>query len=379
MDIRVPLTDVTLGEEEALAAARIVRSGWLTMGPEVEAFEREFAAALGAGHAVALANGTAALQLAYAAAGLGPGDELIVPALTFVATMNAGLHLGATPVVADCTSESNLTLSVEDVARKLTPRTRLIVTMAYGGHAPAMVEIMELARERGVAVVEDVCHAPLARLDGRALGTFGMAGAFSFFSNKNMATGEGGMMTTDDAELAARVRLLRSHGMTRPTWDRHRGHATDYEVVLAGHNMRMDEIRAAIGREQLKKLPEANRRRAAASARLRAGLESLAIDRLGIPFAAPRGESVHHLFVILLPPGRDRAEFRRALLERGIQTSVHYPPLTSFSLWRERWPAAPLPVCDAISPRLVTLPLGPNLNDLQIGWIIDAVDAALRP
>ncbi|MCL5269035.1 MAG: aminotransferase class I/II-fold pyridoxal phosphate-dependent enzyme, partial [bacterium] len=222
--ITVPLTDVTLGEEEAAAAARVIHSGWVTMGAEVEAFEREFAAAHGAPHAVAVASGTAALHLAYQAAGLREGDEFLVPALTFVATLNAGLYLGARPVLVDCASEDDLTLSPADAARKLTPRTRFIVTMAYGGHAPDMAAIMALAGERGIDVVEDACHAPLARLAGRCLGTFGRAGTFSFFGNKNMSTGEGGMILTGDAELARLLRLMRSHGMTTVTWQRHQGH-----------------------------------------------------------------------------------------------------------------------------------------------------------
>lgn len=379
VEIKVPLTDVTLGEEEAEAAARVVRSGWVTMGAETRAFEEEFAAAVGARHAVALTNGTAALHLAYEAAGLTEGDEFLVPALTFVATMNAGLYLRARPVLVDCAGEDDLTLSVEDVARKLTPRTRLIVTMAYGGFAPDMEAIMKLAGERGVAVVEDACHAPLACLGGRALGTFGAAGAFSFFGNKNLATGEGGMVVTDDDQIAARLRLMRSHGMTTLTWDRHRGHATQYDVVTAGYNYRPDEIRAAIGREQLKKLPAATERRRQAAERLRRGLLALGIEGLTIPFSAPRGEPVHHLFVILLPEGTDREAFRAELLARGIQTSIHYPPLDSFSVASERWQEAPpsLPVVRRIEGRLVTLPMGPSLSEEQIDWVVQGVKQSL--
>jgi len=426
----VPLTDTTLDEHEIEAATRVLRSGWVTMGAEVRAFEEEFAAAVGARYAVALANGTAALHLAYEAAGLREGDEFCLPALTFVATMNAGLYLRARPVLIDCASEDDLTLSADDLARKITPRTRLIVTMPYGGFPPDMEPISALARERGIPVVEDACHAPLAEVGGRKIGTFGAAAAWSFFGNKNITTAEGGMVTTDDAALAERVRLMRSHGMATLTWDRHRGHASAYDVAAPGYNYRMDEIRAAIGREQLRKLPEANERRRAAARALRAALEKeistaeaqrnaekergregegreelsssaplrlcgessspssprsprLCGESLLIPFSNPRGAPVHHLFVILLPRGADRDAFRESLRADGVQTSVHYPPLHQFSHTRalfadETAPPLRLPVLEAIAPRLVTLPLGPTLTEAQIAIVAQAVAKALK-
>jgi dTDP-4-amino-4,6-dideoxygalactose transaminase len=380
MTIKVPLTNVTLGEEEAQAAARVVRSGWVTMGAEVKAFEDEFAQAVGAHHAVAVGNGTAGLHLAYEAAGLGPDDEFIIPALTFVATLNAGLYLGGKPVLADCTSADDLTLSPQDVAAKITSRTRLIVTMAYGGHCPDMEAIMQTARRCGISIVEDACHAPLAKLGGRAIGTFGEAGMFSFFGNKNMTTGEGGMVVTNSDTLAARMRLMRTHGMTTTTWDRHRGHAADYDVEATGFNYRMDEIRAAIGREQLKKLPASTAARSHAAQVLRERLTALEIKGLGIPFAHERGEAAHHLLVILLPPGVERGDFRQGMLDRGIQTSVHYPPLHTFSHTRELWGELPpeLPVLEQISSRLVTLPMGPGLDGDAIDLIATAMGELLQ-
>lgn len=393
--IRVPLTGVTLGDEEAAAAARVVRSGWVTMGAEVRTFESEFARALGVPHAVAVTNGTAALHLAYEACGLREGDEFIVPALTFVATLNAGLYLGARPILADCASEDDLTISATDVARKISPRTRLVVSLPYGGFPPDMDGLLTAVRDyapptsipgtvnhnggRPVEIVEDACHAPLAQLDGRSIGSFGAAGAFSFFSNKNMATGEGGMIVTARADIAERVRLLRSHGMTTNTWDRYRGHASVYDVVAPGYNYRMDEIRAAIGREQLKKLAGANRVRARLAAQMRERLELLGIDGLKIPFGQPRGTPVHHLFVVLLPPDRDREQFRSDLLANGVQTSIHYPPLHSFSHTRDLWYDGPpeLPVLDRIAERLVTLPLGPTMTDAHVAWVVKAVGEAL--
>jgi dTDP-4-amino-4,6-dideoxygalactose transaminase len=375
----IPLADTTLGEEEVEAAARVLRSGWLTMGPEVKAFEEEFADRFGARHAIGVANGTAALHLAYQAAGLREGDEFCLPALTFVATLNAGLYPHARPVLVDCTSEDDLTLSPSDLERKITPRTRLIVTMPYGGFCPDMERICALADARKIPIVEDACHAPLAELNGRKIGTFGLASTWSFYGNKNMTTGEGGMVLTDDDETARRVRLLRSHGMTTLTWERHRGHAAEYDVVEAGYNYRLDEVRAAIGRVQLRKLDEANHLRAAAARLLREALAPLAARGLRIPFEHPRGHSAHHLFVILLPDGCDRRACRDAMRRAGVMTSVHYPPLDSFSHCRALGlDKQNLPVLRGLQNRLVTLPLGPTLTATQVHRIAGAVDEALR-
>lgn len=374
----IPLADTTLSEEEVEAAARVLRSGWLTMGPEVKAFEEEFADRFGARHAIGVANGTAALHLAYQAAGLREGDEFCLPALTFVATLNAGLYLRARPVLVDCTSEDDLTLSPSDLERKITPRTRLIVTMPYGGFCPDMERICALADARKIPIVEDACHAPLAELNGRKIGTFGLASTWSFYGNKNMTTGEGGMVLTDDDETARRVRLLRSHGMTTLTWERHRGHAAEYDVVEAGYNYRLDEVRAAIGRVQLRKLDEANRLRSAAARLLREALAPLAARGLRIPFEYPRGHSAHHLFVILLPDGCNRRAFRDAMRRAGVMTSVHYPPLDSFSHCRALGlDKQNLPVLRSLQNRLVTLPLGPTLTATQVHRIAAATAQAL--
>ena len=262
MDWQVPLSDIDLGDAEIEAVEKVLRSRWLSMGPVTQQFEAAFAAMCGAKHAFAVSNGTTALHLAYAALGLGPGDEVIVPALTFVATANAIRYTGATPVFADVTSLDDLTISPADIAAKITPRTRAIAVMHYGGYLCDMDAILALAGQHGLAVVEDACHAPGATYDGRGAGTLGDVGCFSFFANKNIAIGEGGMVTTNRDDLAERIRLLRSHGMTTLTWDRHRGHAASYDVVATGFNYRLDEIHSALGLAQLGKLLENNRRRA---------------------------------------------------------------------------------------------------------------------
>ena len=373
----VPLTDTTLDEKEIEAVAAVMRSGWLTMGREVENFEREFAGAIHMKHGVAVANGTAALHLAYETAGLAAGDEFCVPALTFVATMNAGLYLGAKPVLVDCASEDDLTISAEDLERKLTPRTRLIATVPYGGFPPDMDAIEALARDRAIPLVEDACHAPLALLGGRPIGSFGLSSTWSFYGNKNLTTGEGGMVLTNDPAAADRLRLLRSHGMSTGTYQRHHGDASRYDVEALGYNYRKDEIRAAIGRQQLLKLPVWTQRRAHCAALLRERLAPLQDRGLRIPFANPRGTPVHHIFVVLLPEGTNRWQFRQTLRERGVQTSFHYPALHTFTHTRNLFGEVNLPVLDRVIDRLVTLPMGPHLDEEKIDLIGKAVEAAL--
>lgn len=373
----VPLSETTLGEQEALAAADVVRSGWLTQGERVGAFERAFAQLVGVPHAVAVANCTLGLELAYDAVGVRAGDEVIVPALTFVATANAARRLGATPVFADVKSADDLTLDPDDVARKVTARTRAICPVHYGGYAADMDALREVAGRTRIAVIEDCAHAPGATYRDTPCGALGDIGAFSFFSNKNMTTGEGGMLTTRSDELAARVRLLRSHGMTSTTWDRHRGHAFTYDVTAVGTNARLDEIRAAIGLVQLGRLARGNAVRAARVAEYRARLAD--VPGVTLPFAARDPQhGAHHLFVVLLPPGTKRAHVMTVLRERGIQSSIHYPPTHRFSAY-ESIPAA-LPVTDAVTARILTLPLFSTMTTEQVDLVCAALkDALARP
>ena len=372
---RIPLADIDLGPEEEAAVLDVLRRRWLTMGGVTAAFEADFAALTGAAHALAVTNCTAALHLAGLALGWGPGDEVIVPSLTFVATANAVRYTGATPVFADVTSAADPSLSPADVAARITPRTRAIIVVHYAGHAADMVALLALAERHGLDVVEDVAHAPGASLDGRALGAWGRVGCFSFFSNKNMTTGEGGMVTTGDDALAERLRLLRSHGMTTLTWDRHRGHAFSYDVVAPGYNYRIDEIRAAIGRAQLAKLAGNNARRAVLDAAYCALLPVAAPD-LTLPYTTTRGAPAYHLRPVLLPPGANRPRFMAEMKARGIQTSIRYPPVHRFSYYR-RDDGPTLPVTEDVAAREVTLPLYPGLSLGDVETVVAAAAAAL--
>jgi dTDP-4-amino-4,6-dideoxygalactose transaminase len=248
------------------------------------------------------------------------------------------------------------------------------MTMSYGGHPGDTAALAELAADRGLVLLEDAAHAAGSRVDGRHLGTLGAAGAFSFFSNKNLAVGEGGMVVCDDDELAARLRLLRSHGMTSLTWDRHRGHASSYDVVALGFNYRIDEPRAALARRRLGRLDAENERRAQLDARYRAALDDVEGLVPALPDAAGV-HSAHHLFSVVLDPEVDRARFRETLAGRGIQTSLHYPPVHHFSTYAEG--AADLPVSDAYGARAVTLPLFATMTEVQQDAVLDAVRTEL--
>ena len=368
---KVPLADIVVDEDLAGTALETFRSGWWSMGPRVQEFEGQFATFCGAAHAIAVANGTAALHLGLLAVGCGPGDEVVVPSLNFVAAANAIVHTGAEPVFCDVLGPDEPNLDPADVEAALSNRTKAIVALHYAGYPCDMDAVRALAGTRGLAIVEDAAHAPGASLGGRMCGTLGDVGCFSFFSNKNLPVGEGGMLVTDDDRLAEQLRLLRSHGMTTLTWDRQRGHAADYDVVLPGFNYRLDEMRAAVGSKQLELLPGENAARGRVVARYRQALDGQ--RGLVVPFEERPGRvSSYHLAVVVLPDGTDRAAVRAALDERGIQTSVHYPPIHSFTAYRER-SRRPLPQTDALAGRILTLPLYGRLTDEQVDSVIEGL------
>ena len=374
----VPLSDIQFGPEEKDAVQAVLESGWLTMGEITQQFEEEFKAYTGAKHAFAVSNATVALHMACAALDLKPGDEVIVPSLTFVATANAVRYTGATPIFADITSENDLTISLDSIKQAFTSRTKALIVMHYAGYACDMPAILDWAKEHNLPVIEDAAHAVGSYLEDRHLGTWGMAGCFSFFSNKNLSTGEGGMIVTDDDALAEKFSLLRSHGMTSLTWDRHEGHAWSYDVVALGYNYRIDEIHSAIGREQLRKLDGNNARRREITALYRERLAVLCPE-LGVPFAGHPGISAHHIMPVILPEGASRLQFMEAMKAHGIQTSIHYPPIHTFSYYREHFPGPHhLPLTEAIAPREVTLPLYPTMTADQIDYLMEQVPLALK-
>ena len=376
MNWRIPLSDIDFDEKELQAVQKVIESRWLTMGNVTQEFEASFAAHIQIKHAIAVTNATAALHLACLALGLGPGDEVIVPSLTFVATANAVRYVGATPVFADIVSPDNLNISPDAIGSMITSRTRAIIVVHYAGYPCDMDEILAIAKKNNLFLIEDAAHAVGAELNGRKLGAWGDIGCFSFFSNKNMTTGEGGMMTTNNDELAQKLNRLRSHGMTSLTWDRHKGHAWSYDVVDLGYNYRIDEIRAALGLVQLAKVERNNERRRELTQTYRDALLELA-PQIGIPFRNHIGKTSAHIMPILLPKEKNRQEFIERIKGSGIQTSIHYPPIHLFTSYKDHtsWQ---LPLTEDVAGREVTLPLYPAMSNDDVYTVVSAVRESLN-
>jgi len=358
---QLPLFDLRLQPQDLEAVAETLRSGWLTLGPRTAEFEEAFAAQLGARHAIAVSSCTAALHLAYLAAGVGPGDEVIVPAYTFVATAAAAIYCGGTPVFAEITSRKQPSLDPADVERRITPRTKAVCAVHFAGYAAQVDRLKEICDAHGIALIEDVAHAPSATLAGRKLGTWGLAGAFSFFSNKVFSVGEGGLLCTDSDEVAELVRLRRSHAMTSGTWDRHTGLTDTYDVVGLGFNYRLDEPRAALLLSRLERLEDEITRRRELTRRYRELLG--AVEGIIVPFedADVAGSSCYVMPIMIEQDGR-QAEVSSRLRERGIQTSIFYPAIHRFTAYRERFPGVSLPITELASRTELTLPFYPHMT-----------------
>jgi len=378
---KVPLFDLDVGDPEIEAVTHTLESKWISMGEATQKLERQFAQAHDADYGVAVSSCTAALHLAMLSLDIGPGDEVICPSLTFVATANAVLYVGATPVFADIQSPGNLTISPEDIERKITERTRAIIVMHYGGFPCDMDPICDIAEQNGCAVVEDAAHAPLSEYKGRMVGTLGQMGCFSFFSNKNMTTAEGGMILTNDPETAEKVRLLRSHGMTSLSYDRFKGHASSYDVVDLGYNYRIDDLRASLGLVQFERLPAMNARRRELWELYRQRLAQ--VEGVSVPFGpidqgADGWLSQPYIFPVLLTFDQDRDEVRKKLAEVGIQTSVHYPPVHLFQLYRDRCGcnSGDLPITESVADRLISIPFYSSMSLDDLDMVVDALQEA---
>lgn len=353
----VPLFDLRLEPQDVAAVADVLRSGRVGQGERVAELERVFADHLGCRHAVALSSCTAALHLAYEAAGVGPGDEVVVPSITFAATAAAARYCGATPVFADVVGPHDLGLDPADVAHRITPRTKAVCVVHYGGYAGAVEELRALCDEHGVALIEDAAHAPDATAGGRKLGTFGLAGAFSFFSNKVLSVGEGGLLATDDDAVAEHARRRRS--------------------PEGGLNYRMDDWRAALLLSRLPRLAADIARRQELTLRYRAALAG--DERIVVPY---RDEDVAssscYVMPLVLADGERRPEVRTRLREEhGVQTSVLYPAIHEFTAYRDRPGTSVLPQAEHVARAEVTLPLFPTLDDATVDRVVTALKEAL--
>jgi dTDP-4-amino-4,6-dideoxygalactose transaminase len=372
---RIPFSSLNYGKEEEDALLRVLRTGWISMGPEIQAFERELADLQRTNHAFAVANGTAALHLALLALDVGPDDEVIQPALNFVAGANMTRAVGAVPVFADIISIDEPTIDPAHVEKLITPRTKALMVMHYGGYLCRMQDLLSICQKHNLRLIEDACHAIGVVHDGGVMaGSFGDVGAFSFFSNKNIATGEGGAVVTGRDDVAERIRLLRSHGMTTLTWDRYKGHASSYEVITLGFNYRLDEIHASLGREQLRKLDAANRRRGELTRLYRSLMQSL--PEWHVSFADyPGNRSAFHLMPAVAPDAAARNRAAQSLRENGIQSSLHYPCITSFSAFFA-YRDAPVHNSHEYASRVITLPLHPKMADSDVEQVISGLARA---
>lgn len=369
---KVQLFKLNYGKKEYKAVEKVLKSGWITMGEKTIEFENKFKDLLDGTPCVAVANGTAALHLAVLAAGVKPGDEVIVPSLTFVADANVVTMCGAIPVVADVKSFEDWNMSVADIEKKITTKTKAVLIVHYAGYACDMDEMVALCKKHNLVLIEDCAHAPGAKYKGRPLGSIGDYGCFSFFTNKNLSVGEGGMVSTNNQEAEQKIKYLRSHGMTSLTLDRHKGRTISYDVAQAGLNYRIDEMRAALGVVQLAKLEKSNKRRREIVEHYNEFFKN--IKEITIPFYNFPKEnlSTGHIYTVMLDAKIDRVKFIEKMKEVGIQVSIHYPEMVNFTAYKDIL-RHDVPLASEISKREVTLPLYPELTDKQVKYVEENV------
>jgi dTDP-4-amino-4,6-dideoxygalactose transaminase len=368
----ISLSEPILGSDEKNALLDVVESGWITMGERVRSFEHAFAKAQGAVDSIAVSSCTAGLHLILDALGIGEGDEVLVPSLSFVATANAVLYTRATPIFVDISSVESPLICLEDAAAKCTARTRAVIIVHYAGYLADRELWRDFASKRGLLLIEDAAHAAGAP----GAGTFGVAAAFSFYGNKNMTTAEGGAVIASTEELSELIRRMRGHGLTSGTFQRHLGSTPNYDMTLLGYNYRMDEFRAAIGLVQLSKLQQWNQKRRMLTETYRKLLKKLSPE-ITVPFANHTGVSAHHIMPIVLPKGIHRPNIIQNLREAGVQTSIHYPPIHQFSFYRDRFSSLRLPKTEDMAARCLTLPLHPNLTETQIEEITAVLEESV--
>jgi dTDP-4-amino-4,6-dideoxygalactose transaminase len=368
----IPLFDLNYGEEEENAALQTLRSRWISTGPKCAELEEKFATMLDAKYACTVTNCTAALHLACCVMGIKSGDEVICPSLTFAATVNCIRYVGATPVFADIYGSENLCMDADQIEELITDKTKAIIPMHYAGFPCDMQKIMEIANRYNLFVIEDACHGPLSEYRGKKLGTIGDIGCFSFFSNKNISTGEGGIMVTDHEETYKKLKLLRSHGMTTMSYQRASGHATSYDIVDLGYNYRMDDIRASLGVVQLDKLRKDLKQRAKIREWYCKRLTKL--NGIVVPFMDNKEFVSNYIFPVVLKnsDAEKRDAFRNKLHEKGIQTSVHYPAIHRFSAYKEF--TKKLPNTEYATDNEITLPMYARLREKDVEYICDAVE-----
>ena len=372
LPFHVPLIEA----EDIRAVTDVMHSGWITTGPKVHEFEKEFASYLGAKHAVAVNSGTAALHLGLKAVGVGPGDEVVLPAMTFAATAEVVTYLGAEPVLVDSLA-GTMNFDVSRVERAITPRTKAIIPVHFGGHPCDMNRLLAIAKDRRISLIEDAAHALPAGYRGRTVGTIGDITCFSFYATKSITTGEGGMATTENQMYAERMRVLSLHGMNKDAWNRYDAKGSwRYDIREAGYKYNLSDLQAALGLSQLRKCDAMWRRRAKIAARYSRVLAGM--DAFQVPRASSHVQHAWHLFVILintaiLQIGRDQVI--EELRKRKIGTSVHFMPLHLHSYYQREWGyrRGDFPVAERYFERCISLPIYPGMSDENVDRVVDAL------
>ncbi len=376
MAYKIPLFNLNFDGKEAQAAYDTIQSGWISTGPKCEELEKMFVDMFHVNYAVSMSNCTDALHLCCLVSGVGPGDEVICPSLTFAASANCIRYAGATPVFCDIVGPEHINIDPKEIEKKITDKTKAILVVHMAGFPCKMDEIMAIAQKHNLKVIEDACHGPLSEYKGKKLGTIGDCAAFSFFSNKNISTGEGGMFISNNKEMADKARLLRSHGMTTMSYQRAGGHATAYDIVELGYNFRIDEIHATTAIEQLKKLPGDLEQRIAVRKRY---IELLSkVENVVVPFADNTEFTSNYIMPIVITKGtvEDRDAIRNKIHEAGVQTSVHYPAIHRFSIYKEY--GAVLPQTEYVTDHEITLPMYAALTMDDVEYIVKVVDTAVN-
>jgi len=368
---RIQLFKLNYDEQERRAVEEVLSSAWLTMGQKTIDFEIAFSNFLGNDtQCLAVANGTAALHMALLACGIENGDEIITPSLTFIADQNTTHFVGAKNVLADITSLEDWSMDPNEIEICITSKTKAVMIVHYAGFACDMERILAICKRNNLYLIEDCAHTPGADYNGQHLGTFGDVAAFSFFSNKNIAIGEGGMVATRNREMYEKLKGLRSHGMTVPSFDRHKGRAVSYDIELPGLNYRIDEMRSALGLVQLRKLEEANNRRKELVEHYFEWLDN--ISSITIPYRHfLRGKPNYHIMPILLSDSVDRDALIESMKRDGVQTSIHYPVIQGFSAYRNKINSTPQ--AEYVSAHELTLPLYPTMTYAEVDIVCDAL------
>ncbi len=369
---RIPLARPSVSQAEIDAVSEVLRSGWLSAGPKTVEFEQALAGWLGVSNVVAVNSCTSALHLTLVALGIGPGDEVITSPITFVSTVNAILYVGATPVLADVDPVS-MNIRPGEIARRISPRTKAIIPVHMAGQPCDMDEIHDVAKKRGIPVVEDAAHALGASYRGRKIGTLSRATCFSFYASKNLTAGDGGAVATEDEELAQRVRRLRFHGISSDAWKRY-GATTlrSWQAVELGYKANFTDVQAALALSQLSRFEHLQARRRDIALRYRRAFEPY-----GVTFTElPSRTHANHLFVLKIG---EREFFRQRLAEAGVATGIHFPAVHLQPYFRRRFGdlSAELPVATLLSQQIVSIPLYPDLTDDEVAYVIDVVTRTL--